>query len=224
MDSDGYREIVDFKVVLASILSLGLWKRPWERVSDPQLPGVGFWDAEHFSPGSWKSHRPYLPFVYKDNFDMFWAAKIMMRLTPAHIRTAVLQGRLHDPRSTEYVTKTLVARQKKAAHYWFSRVNPLDEFELSSNNAQIILCFADLLAHYQLAPKQTQATRYHLQSFDFNGDELPHSRLTKLGPKERMCISGIPLAQSHKRYTIVRGFDSTTVEETASAHRNTYRG
>ena len=203
-ESDGYREVIDFKIDLASILSFGLWKRPWERVEDPNLPGVGFWDASHYSPGSWKSHRPYLPFAYKDNYDMFWAAKIMMRLTPVHIRAAVEQGRIHDPRSVEHLIKVLIARQRKTGHYWFSRVNPLDQFQLSTQKTTAKLCFADLLVAYRLAPQRTQSTHYHLQSFDFAGKPVGKGGVWITANSGRACAKGLQLTNRHQGYTIIR--------------------
>ncbi len=200
--SDGYREAIDFRQDIKSIFALGLWKRPWEKVKAPNLPGVGYFDARHYHPGSWRSHRPYLPFAYKDKYDMFWAAKIMMRLTPAHVRAAVLQGRFDDSRSVEHIVRILIARQRKTARHWFARVNPIDRFRVKTAGNEKLLCFTDLMAQYKLDPSGTHDTSYHVSSFNFGGDALGTGQW--ITPARSRVCAQIHIANDKVGYTIVR--------------------
>ena len=106
----------------------------------------------------WKAETPaYLPFRTADEHDKLWASKILMRFTREQIRAAVDAGRLSDPRAAEYITETLVARQRIAARHWFSRKSPLERF--TPANGGHALCFDDLMLTYRLAPV-AGATRY----------------------------------------------------------------
>ena len=63
--------------------------------------------------------------------DAYWAAKIIVRFDDTLLRAIVDTAEYSDPAATEYIVKTLAERRDKIGRYWFSRVNALDEFEVS---------------------------------------------------------------------------------------------
>jgi hypothetical protein len=197
----GYAHMVDFPDMLTSLVTLGLRERPWERRQAPGLRGVGVLDAAAFRPDIWKAETPqYLPFRTSDDHDKLWASKILMRFTREQIRAAVEAGRLSDPRSTEYMTETLIARQRLAARHWFSRKSPLDGF--TPANGGHSLCFDDLLLTYQLAPVAS-ATRYTVAAYDRGGRPLGPQRELHADTTGRACAP-LALAADRDAYTIVR--------------------
>jgi hypothetical protein len=200
---DGHVYNIDFDFIIRSLPTFGLWRRPWEGTPDPPLPGVGVFDSAHFDPGRWRPHAPYAPFAHKDIHDMFWAAKIMIRLSPQLIRTALAQGKFDDPRAVEYLTQILVERQRRAARYWFRRVNPLDRFVVVERDGAVDVCFDDLLVVHGLEPGAGPATVYRATSYDFAGVPLGFSAVAA-GADRTACVVGIPLATDHDGYTIVR--------------------
>jgi hypothetical protein len=111
-----------------------------------------------------------------DRFDDFWGAKLMARLTPEQIRAAVETGRFSDPRAVDYLTRTLVARQRKTVAYAFGRVAPLDNFSAGlagdardgAGNAAV--CFDDLAIRNDLAAAAN--TDYVFSRFDAGGRRL----------------------------------------------------
>src|SRR5262249_36006666 len=122
----GHEYIIDFAGVLASFASAGLVERSWERRVYTDLPGVGLYDFDRYDPGSGKpNNASYLPFHKADRIDNLWGAKLLIRYTRPQLRAAVEAGRLSDPRSVEYLTDTLVARQRATARHWFERTAPL---------------------------------------------------------------------------------------------------
>jgi len=164
--SGGQAYALDLKDMAKSTLSLGLWRRDWEDKSWPDIRGVGMFESRVYSPGRWKPNSPqYVPFLEADRFDNFWAAKILIRFTRAQLRAAVEQGRYSDPRAVDYITETLVERQRKTARHWFDRVAPLDRFAIESGGpAGQRLCFEDLALGYRLAPSPPGRTRYTARS------------------------------------------------------------
>ena len=190
----------DAPEVLSSLVTLGIRPRKWERRVDPELRGVGLYEAETYNPGGWKPDWPaYLPFRTADRHDKFWASKIMMRFTPAHIRAAVETARYSDPRAARYITDTIIARQRATARYWFWRVAPLDRFEL----ARGWLCFDDLMIVHDLAPV-VPTTRYTVTALDRHGRPVGAPLVWRPNATGRSCVGQVPLAGGPDGYTILR--------------------
>jgi len=203
---DGHVENLDFEFLFKSLLTFGLWKRPYEDTPAPglEIQGLGLFDAAHYSPGAWKSHAPYRPFDFVDRFDLYWAAKILIRFTEAQIRTALEQGRFEDPRAAEYLTKTLVGRQRRAAAFAFGQVNPLDNFHVSRETGGYRLCFDDLLVRHRLAEGTRGAPEYVATQYDASGVATGW-RATSTPSEDRTgCFAGLRPSSSKEGYTILK--------------------
>ncbi|MBA2543617.1 MAG: hypothetical protein H0V17_28505 [Deltaproteobacteria bacterium] len=195
----GHSHLIDPPHIFGSLLSLGLWRRPWEGRNNPRIPGVGIFESKGYDPGVWKPVTPsYTPLLFKDRFDAFWGAKILIRFTEPQIRAAVGEGQFSDRRAVDYLTKVLVERQRKTARYWFDRVNPLDAFEVKGEE----LCFEDLTVRYDL---NRALVTYTASGFDFDG--RPIGPLTvRPGDRGRhhVCLIGLKPSTSQDGYSIVR--------------------
>jgi hypothetical protein len=197
----GYAHMVDFPGLFTELVTLGLRERPWERRESPGLRGVGVFDGATFRPELWKAETPqYLPFRVADDHDKLWASKILMRFTREQLRAAVESARLSDPRATDYLTETLVTRQRIAARHWFSQKPPLDHFEPAASGRA--LCFDDLLLTYRLAPV-AGATRYTIAAYDRGGRPVGPPRELSADGSGRACAP-VALAAERDAYTIVR--------------------
>jgi hypothetical protein len=193
----GHAYVIDLGDMLTSLATLGLVHRSWEGRSAPHLRGVGLFESASFNPGSWVTDYPnYVPFLHSDRFDQFWATKILIRFSRAQLHTLVETGHLTDPRAVEYLTDTLVARQRATAAYWFARVNPLDRFAAYHDR----LCFDDLAIDYAFANPTT--THYAITRYDRDG----HPRATGDTPAAadgRVCIP-LSLPTADDGYTIIK--------------------
>ena len=201
---DGHVENIDFEYIFLSLPMLGLWKRPWEGTTIPAIQGLGMFDAEHFEPGAWKSHAPYRPFDFADRFDMYWAAKIVIRFTAAQLRAAIDQGKFEDPRATDYLVETMVARQRKSARFAFEQVNPVDNFELAREGAGYRLCFDDLLVVYQLRPGSAAVTEYRGAVYDYAGKPVGWKSDAAPGGNKTACLGPFQPADGNDNYTVLR--------------------
>ena len=195
----GYEYELDLGDMTRSLFTLGATTRSWEGREVPQLRGVGMFSAGGFDPSTWKPNFPsYVPLLEADRFDNFWAAKIMMRLGREQIHAIVETGRYSDPRATEYVTDTLVARQRATAAYWFARVNPLDRFEVDPGGR---LCFDDLALAYGLGPDAGE-TRYAIDALDRAGASLATTS-TRPDSQGHACLAIPAVASTSDAYTIL---------------------
>lgn len=204
---DGHSHIVDPVDDLLSAVTFGLWKRPWDRTREVDIPGVARFDAEHFDPGDWKSHYPYVPVERKDRHDAYWAAKIVMSFSPAHIKAAVEQGQYDHPDAVDYLVAVLVGRQRRIGAHWFREVTPLDGFATASRFDGVRLCFRDLLLEHDLALPEEKATRYVVTSYDYDGEPLGYrseARPETYHGRYTTCVDGVTPGEKNDGYTIVR--------------------
>jgi len=202
--SVGFTQGLDYGDGARALVSFGLWRRPWERVQSSPLLGVGNLESALFNPAGWTSRYPWVPFERFDRFDGAWGARILMRISPAHIAAAVSEGRYPDAAAEAYVTRTLIERQRKLGWHYLTQTSPLERFEVSAEPAAgNSLCFDDpLLIHFARDHQLLQATtRHRVATWDFAGRPLP-LQLERAGA-ERVCIEGIALPADHDGYTIV---------------------
>jgi hypothetical protein len=143
------------------LITIGVAPRPWGHSFAPDLVGVSpTFVADDFDPGNWHPESPYPPIIDSDRFDQFWGTRLVARFTRDQIHAAVEAGQFSDPRTIEYITDTLVTRQRMTEAYWFSRVNPLVQFATQDES----ICFRDLAIDTQLA--SAASTRYDVISYD----------------------------------------------------------
>lgn len=216
----GFTYRVDIGIGLQTILGLGLWKRPWEDAEAPGLRGIAIFDAKTYDPAAFRANSQYWPLEDADRFDGFWGAKIAIRFSREQLAAVVAEAQYSDPRAASYMLETLVARQRKLAAYWFSRVSPLDAFTVepaagaapaaaattSSTTGAAQLCFDDLAVRYALT---AEPTAYRLQTFDYAGKTLTPRTLipasSSISPSAspgRACLP-FSAAPGSDRYTIV---------------------
>lgn len=207
--ADGFARLIDIPQIGRSAVTAGLYPRAWDGLEAPNYRGLGIYQVGRYDPATFKARTIWQPFVEADAADMFWGARLMMRLTPAHIRAAVEEAQFSDRRTVEYLTQALIARQRKTAAHWFTRTNPLDRFTASGSGGgrgEIDVCFDDLLRHYRLAPEPLlAASRYAVAVYDYRGERLPYDGRMTIGERTgRLCIRGAPTANRRRdRYTII---------------------
>ena len=189
---------LDWAQMGRSLVSAGAYRRAWEARRVPELRGVGLYDAHSFDPGHWRpASAGYVPLTTVDRYDAFWATKILIRFTREQLHALVLSAQYSDPRATEYLTDTLVARQRATAAYWFDRVNPLDRFTVEHGT----VCFDDLALRYGIT---SEPTAYQVTSFDRDGNQLATGRFAT-GFGGHTCTGPLTFATGNDRdaYTIV---------------------
>ncbi len=190
----GYTYRADVGMALRSLLTLGLWKRPWDGIEVPTYKGLGLFESDHFDAGAWRTNSPYWPYEDADRFDGYWGAKLVMRFTRAQIDAAVAEALYSDPRTATYIADTLVARQRKVGAYWFRQVSPLDHFATKDSQ----LCFDDLALVYGL--ESPRGHRYRVETFDRDGTALG---ATTLPASATACVD-VRAAAGAESYTIVK--------------------
>jgi hypothetical protein len=160
---------------LITMLTLGLYVRPWIKVDYPDMPAVGRFESTYYRAENWKPDYPNPAFRKARSEDRFWAARIVAALPDEAVAAVVRTAQYTDPRVTEYVTKTLLERRAKVLNTWLNGVNPIVNVALSRSGE---LTFENAAERAGVAKP---AERYHIQWSRFDnisgthdpvGDEL----------------------------------------------------
>ncbi len=160
----GHENNIDPHAALLSMATLGLFVKPWEKMGEIRYPSIGRYESELFDPGGFKNNVPNPAFENCTNRDGFWGAKIVTSFTDEQLETAVKQGQYSDPEAAAYLLQVLKERRDKTGRYWYSKVNPLDRFELQqSADGKQDLCFVDLATEGNLESKEHSLYRYDLR-------------------------------------------------------------
>ena len=116
-----------------TMLTLGLYVRPWIKVPYPDLPAVGRIESSYFDPTLWKPDYPNPAFRLAGADDRFWAARIVAAVSEDAVRAAVTTGKYSDQRATDYLVETLLVRRRKVLAAWLNGTNPVVRPALDSS-------------------------------------------------------------------------------------------
>lgn len=131
----GNEYIFEWKPGLLTLLTLGLYTRPWMHIDYPSEipPAIGRFEGAAFEPARWKPEYPNPAFDNMRADDAFWAARIIATLDRTAIRGVVEKARFTDPRATDLMTDILVQRREKVLRHWLTAVTPLVDLALSDS-------------------------------------------------------------------------------------------
>jgi hypothetical protein len=200
--SAGFTQLYDVSDGARALVSLGMWRRPWEGLPAVGLQGTGNFESARFDPATWKARYPWAPFERFDRFDGFWAARILMRFSPAHIAAAVDEGRYQDPRAAAYMVRTLIERQRKIGRHHLAQVSALDGFRVEERAGAARLCFEDLLVtHFGGDEPALAASQHRITAWDRAGRPLLERARSAAG--QYGCAEELPIPAGDAGYTIV---------------------
>jgi hypothetical protein len=89
-----------------------------------------------------------------------------------HLKAKVQSGQFSNPEAEMYLFETLKKRRDKIGRFWFSRVNPLDNFRAGYEAAGFVISFDDLGIKYRLWPDNAE---YSFE-LDYMGRQLIANR------------------------------------------------
>ncbi|MDQ3368169.1 MAG: hypothetical protein M3680_22320 [Myxococcota bacterium] len=125
--SDGSEYIVDWNALFSNLALLGSRYPSWERLRRSPWRSVGLFEAAMFAPDSWRPRYPNPAFQECTRSDTLWAASVLARIQPEHIRAAVTAGRYNQDGATTYVIATLLERRRKLLAYALAGAVEVDQ-------------------------------------------------------------------------------------------------
>jgi hypothetical protein len=129
----GREYILSRRPSLLTLLTFGLYVRPWLLYPDPPQPSaVGRFSADHFDPRTWVAEYPKAAYENMRDDDAFWAARIVARFSNEAIRDLVAKGKYSDPAAAASLTDTIIKRRDRIKEVWLTAVNPIVNATLSA--------------------------------------------------------------------------------------------
>jgi hypothetical protein len=168
----GNEYVWEARPTLITMLTLGLYVRPWIKVPYPDVPAVGRIESAYFRPELWKPDYPNPAFRLSRADDRFWAASIVAAVSEDAVRAVVGTGRFTDPRATEYLVDTLLVRRKKVLAAWLNGTNPVVRPALSASG---LLTFDNAAVKAGVA---TAPQRYTIEWSRFNNASDAHESVS----------------------------------------------
>lgn len=176
----GNEYIWETRPTIVTMLTLGLYVRPWVKVDFADYPSIGRFESSYFVPEAWKPEYRNPAFRNARPEDRFWAARIVAAVPDDTIRSIVQTAHYSDPRAAEYLVGTLVARKNKVLMAWLNGTNPVVHPAL---NASGLLTFENAAERAGVA---NAAERYTIEWSRFDnatGAHEPAGEATVTGPR-----------------------------------------
>jgi hypothetical protein len=179
----GYSYVADWGDMGRDLLTLGIPKRPWDRVRrEPGMEIFGFFNVTDFVPEQWKNEYPNAAFSRMTERDAAWMARILAHFTPEMVSTLAQMGRFSDARKTEYLASVLQGRLDKILERYLTRLSPLADVQVVGTDQ---LCAEDMAETRRLRPHEDFHYAAWLRS---HGEPVRALPVTRSGER-RICVS-----------------------------------
>ena len=159
----GHEMIVDIYAIASNLMFLGLKVQSWESTGDIKFPSIGRIDDNNYDPGKARTNY-YIPaFMNITNLDGYWGAKLVMSFSDEQLAAIIREAGYSNEAAARFLLETLISRRDKTGRHWFSRTNPLDEFQFRRPpGGAWSLHFLDLGLFYRLWTGEKTRYRYDL--------------------------------------------------------------
>jgi hypothetical protein len=164
----GNEFIWESRPTFITMLTLGLYVRPWLKVPYPDIPAVGRIESTYYRPDEWKPDYPNPAFKNAGEEDRFWAARIVSALNEQAVKAIIATANYSDPAATEYLTRIVLERRIKVLTTWLNATNPLVNVTMSPSGE---LTFEN---EAEKAGVGKAAERYSVQWSRFDNDANQH--------------------------------------------------
>jgi hypothetical protein len=154
-----------------TMVTLGLYVRPWIKVPYPDLPEVGRIESSYFQPEMWKPDYPNPAFRQARQDDRLWAGNIVAAVSEDAVRAVAGTAKFSDPRATDYLIETLLARRRKVLAATLNGTNPIVRPALSATG---LLTFENSAVQAGVAEP---AERYTIEWSRFDNASNAHERV-----------------------------------------------
>jgi len=194
----GFSYYFDGGDVFEDFVTLGIPKRPWDRVQRSAEGNIfGYFESDVFEPEGWKPGYQNPAFLRMTEHDAAWMTRIIARITPEHVAAAVRVGDFTEQRHTDYLTRSLLVRRRKILERYFAKLSPIADFRFQGTS----LCGVDLArASHTYHPTQY---RYTSRSFAGESFEDVATPLVTTSEGGLVCVELAGIHHTTSKYRVV---------------------
>jgi hypothetical protein len=195
----GNEYIWESRPTLITMLTLGLYVRPWVKVAYPDYPAVGRFESTYFLPQAWKPEYRNPAFANARADDRFWAARILAAIPDEAVHRVIETARFSDPRASAYMAETLLARKSKVLMAWLNDANPIVNPALDSSG---VLTFENAAERAGVAKA---AERYTIEWLRFDNAAGTHESVAEASVSEPRAQAPAHLVAAPRSFVAARG-------------------
>jgi hypothetical protein len=169
----GNEHIIEVGRTLAALVSLGLYRRPfqddrgeWRRLT-ARYPSVGWFPVDSFDPDSFRSNRKVPAHVRRTARDRYWGAKVVTSFSDDQLAAVVAQARLPEGDGV-YLNHALRARRDIIGRRYLREMTAVENPTVRPEGLQA--CFEDLAVARGYAERGP--LRYQVEVSDGLGGRL----------------------------------------------------
>ena len=130
---EGWEHLVELDLVRKRFFRFGFPWLPWQHAEYTPNHAVGRFEGEVFDPVAWKPRVPVAALLHARADDNFWAARRVAAFTDDMIDAVVKTGAYSDPADERLLATVLKQRRDKIARAYFTALNPLVNFSLTTS-------------------------------------------------------------------------------------------
>jgi hypothetical protein len=161
----GREYMFDTGSIMKEVVTLGFHTTPDEKSVPLVMPEVGIFSASDVEPGDWVPTFRTMPFDNMTDDDAMWATRVLLSFSEDDILQIVKTAQYSNPKATEYMHRTLLARRQIIASHWLKDRNPVAKFALETGADGVTLKFHDLISSHDLGAK----AEYEYEMTNANG-------------------------------------------------------
>jgi len=114
--------------IVRALVTLGAEERSWDRAHyEKGEERFAYYTDREFDPVAWVPFYPNPAFLRMTERDGAWMARKIAKFSPKDVRKFVELGRWSRPIDVEYLTKVMIARQRKILYRFLTRLSPLGD-------------------------------------------------------------------------------------------------
>jgi hypothetical protein len=172
---DGGQYLVEFGRTLASMFSLGLYRRPYQgqrtawNQGVAEHPAIGWFPAEDFDLEAFRTGRKVPAHRRMTDRDAYWGAKLVTSFTDAQLAALAVEARL-EPRDAAYLVRALGVRRDIIGRRFLTAVTAVESPTVVADAGGVRVCFEDLAVARGYA--DADHVRYHIRISDERGRRI----------------------------------------------------
>lgn len=218
----GHSHYMALDHVFVDWISLGTIQRPWDTNEFSTTgPVLGYYQIDNYDPQNYRPGYPNPAMLRMSERDGAWMARILARMTPAHIRAMIDAGQIQDKALEAELTRVILGRRQKTLSRYLGVVATLTAPEVVVTDGKAELCMDDLGTSSGIFP--SMARKYGARAW--LGNSLQKHAIPTVRTSPRVCADIPVLAGSTKenpQYIIMDLYAFTGSQNRAPARVHLY--
>jgi hypothetical protein len=200
----GYSHYFAADHIFIDLLTFGTIKRPWDTNRFSVTKKVfGYYQIDNFVPDEYRPGYPNPAMLRMTEHDGAWMARVIARMTPAHIKSMIEGARLQDKVVHDELVRVVLGRRMKVLARYLSRLSALTDPEVKmSATGRPELCMDDLGITAGVFP--AMGRRYGARAF--LGNTATKQEIAQIRTTPKVCVD-LPVvggaSQDSPRYLMV---------------------